>query len=165
MAEQNVTNMVRAAVAAAESKKAEQTRVLELGPADSALADYFVICSGTNTRQNQAVADEIEYRLKTDFGTMPNNVEGYRAGEWILLDYVDFVVHVFLAERREFYNIERLRNAASAVNLAAKKHARKKQAAKKAPVKKSATKKQAAGKTAKKTTAHKKKQTPRSPRT
>src|ERR1700719_1406294 len=111
MADLKVREQVRAAVAAAESKKAEETRVLELGPADSALADYFVICSGTNPRQNQAIADEIQFRLKTDFGTMPNSTEGYRLGEWILMDYVDFVVHIFLAEKREFYNIERLRGA------------------------------------------------------
>lgn len=138
MADATVKELVRAAVAAAESKKAEEIRVLELGPADSALADYFVICSGSNTRQNQAVADEIQFRLKTDFGALPNNVEGYRTGEWVLLDYVDFIVHVFLAERRGFYNIERLRSAASAVTLAARKRpaAARKKAVKKAAAKK-----------------------------
>lgn len=113
MADSRVRDEVRAAVAAAEDKKAEETRVLELGPADSALADFFVICSGSNTRQNQAVADEIQFQLKTKFGSLPNSVEGYRTGEWILLDYVDFVVHIFLIEKREFYNIERLRSAAT----------------------------------------------------
>src|ERR1700737_1690729 len=105
MADSNVQVQVRAAVAAAESKKAEETRVLELGPADSALADYFVICSGNNTRQNQAVADEIEFRLKTDYGALPNSVEGYRLGEWILMDYVDFVGDIFLGGRGGVFKI------------------------------------------------------------
>ena len=65
-----------------------------------------------NDRQAIAIADEIELRLKRDFGVYPNSVEGRRNGEWILLDYVDFVVHVFLAERRAFYDIERLRKSA-----------------------------------------------------
>ena len=59
-----------------------------------------------------AIADEVEMRLKRDFGVLPNSVEGRRQGGWILLDYVDFVVHVFLAERRAFYDIERLRKSA-----------------------------------------------------
>jgi ribosome-associated protein len=148
MADKKVQELVRAAVAAAESKKAEETRVLELGPADSALADYFVISSGNNARQNQAVADEIEFRLKTDFGAVPNSVEGYRRGEWILLDYVDFVVHIFLTEKREFYNIERLRGAATLFDatrpVKAKRAAAKRPAkgtGKKVAVKKSTEKK------------------------
>jgi ribosome-associated protein len=153
MADSNVQVQVRAAVAAAEDKKAEETRVLELAPADSALADYFVICSGNNTRQNQAVADEIEFRLKTDYGSLPNSVEGYRTGEWILMDYVDFVVHIFLTERREFYNIERLRSAATVfdVNRAANaKPAAKKVAARKKPAAKKVVKKAAKKPAAKK---------------
>jgi len=153
MADSNVQVQVRAAVAAAEDKKAEETRVLELAPADSALADYFVICSGNNTRQNQAVADEIEFRLKTDYGSLPNSVEGYRTGEWILMDYVDFVVHIFLTERREFYNIERLRSAATVfdVNRAANaKPAAKKLAARKKPAAKKVVKKAAKKPAAKK---------------
>lgn len=133
MADLTVQEQVRVAVAAAESKKAEETRVLELGPADSALADYFLIFSGTNTRQNQAIADEIQFRLKTEFGMMPNSTEGYRLGEWVLMDYVDFVVHIFLAEKREFYNIERLRGAAFSLGKAPGK---KKTAVKKSPVRK-----------------------------
>ena len=155
MADREVRNQVRVAVAAAEDKKAEETRVLELGPADSALADYFVICSGNNARQNQAVADEIQFRLKTQFGAMPNSTEGYRLGEWILMDYVDFVVHIFLAEKREFYNIERLRGAATSLAAKEKKAATKKPAVKKAAVKKPA--KKTARKTVAKKSAPKKK--------
>lgn len=103
---------VQAAAAACEDKKGEDTRILELDPADSGLSDFFLVTSATNDRQAVAIADEIEHRLKRDFGMMPNSVEGRRNGEWILLDYVDFVAHVFLAERRAFYDIERLRKSA-----------------------------------------------------
>jgi len=104
--------LVQAAAAACEDKKGEDTRILELDPADSGLSDFFLVTSATNDRQAVAIADEIDYRLKHEFGVMPNSVEGRRNAEWILLDYVDFVVHVFLAERRAFYDIERLRKSA-----------------------------------------------------
>src|SRR5215472_18818774 len=104
--------LVQAAAAACEDKKGADTRILELDPADSGLADFFLVTSATNDRQALAISDEIEGRLKRNFGVMPNSVEGRRHGEWILLDYVDFVVHVFLAERRAFYDIERLRKSA-----------------------------------------------------
>ncbi len=104
--------LVQAAAAACEDKKGEDTRILELDPIDSGLSDFFLVTSASNDRQTVAIADEIEYRLKHQFGTTPNSVEGRRQGDWILLDYVDFVVHVFLAERRAFYDIERLRKSA-----------------------------------------------------
>jgi ribosome-associated protein len=104
--------LVQAAAAACEDKKGEDTRILELDPADSGLSDFFLITSATNDRQAVAIADEIEHRLKKDFGVMPQSVEGRRQGGWVLLDYVDFVAHVFLAERRAFYDIERLRKSA-----------------------------------------------------
>jgi ribosome-associated protein len=104
--------LVQAAAAACEDKKGADTRILELDPVDSGLSDFFLVTSATNDRQSIAIADEVEHRLKRDFGALPNSVEGRRQGEWILLDYVDFVVHVFLAERRAFYDIERLRKSA-----------------------------------------------------
>ena len=165
--------LVQAAAAACEDKKAEDTRILELDPVDSGLSDFFLVTSATNDRQAIAIADEIELRLKRNFGVMPNSVEGRRQGEWILLDYVDFVVHVFLAERRAFYDIERLRKSARPVSpsqfdeelkaaLAEKtRSARKKaagaHAAAKAPAKKAAAK--AAPKKAAKKAAPKKKLT------
>lgn len=109
---QQTRTLVQAAAAACEDKKGEDTRILELDPSDSGLSDFFLVTSATNDRQAVAIADEIEHRLKRDFGMMPNSVEGRRNGEWILLDYVDFVAHVFLAERRAFYDIERLRKSA-----------------------------------------------------
>jgi ribosome-associated protein len=110
--------LVQAAAAACEDKKGEDTRILELDPIDSGLSDFFLVTSATNDRQAIAIADEIEHRLKREFGALPNSVEGRRQGEWILLDYVDFVVHVFLAERRAFYDIERLRKSARPISPA-----------------------------------------------
>src|SRR3954468_18404741 len=81
--------LVQAAAAACEDKKGEDTRILELDPADSGLSDFFLVTSATNDRQAVAIADEIDYRLKHPFGVMPNSVEGRRNAEWILLDYVD----------------------------------------------------------------------------
>jgi ribosome-associated protein len=100
------------AAAICEEKKGEDTRILELDPVDSGLSDFFLVTSATNERQATAIADEIELRLKREFGVYAHSVEGRRVGEWILLDYVDFVVHVFLAEKRAFYDIERLRKSA-----------------------------------------------------
>ena len=111
-AKQQTRNLVQAAVAVCEEKKGLDTRILELDPIDSGLSDFFLVTSASNDRQAIAIADEIEHRLKKEFGVFPNSVEGRRHGEWILLDYVDFVVHVFLAERRAFYDIERLRKSA-----------------------------------------------------
>src|SRR6185437_5823485 len=109
--------MLLAAAAACEDKKAEDIRILALDPAESGLADYFLICNGTNERQNVAITDEIELRLKREFGVYPNSVEGRRQGEWILMDYVDFIVHVFSAEKRAFYGLERLRKTATMLSI------------------------------------------------
>lgn len=166
MAKSDVKQLVMAAVSACEEKKAERITVLELDPADSGFTDYFLICSGTNERQNQTIANAIEDALEKKFKTRPNSVEGYRQAEWILLDYVDFIVHVFSEEKREFYDIERLRKTANVVrveDLAASlvkrvAAARKKQAAK-APAKqapKTSAKKSPAKKAAAKKTATKK---------
>jgi ribosome-associated protein len=109
--------MVLAAAQACENKKAEDTRILELDAVDAGFTDFFLITSGSNERQTQAIADEIEMRMKKDFQTYPNSVEGRRQGEWILMDYVDFVVHIFLTEKRTYYDIERLRKSARTVDL------------------------------------------------
>jgi ribosome-associated protein len=108
---QQTRNLVQAAAAVCEEKKGADTRILELDPIDSGLSDFFLVTSAANDRQAVAIADEIEDRLKKDFGVFPNSVEGRRHGQWILLDYVDFVIHVFLADRRAFYDIERLRKS------------------------------------------------------
>ena len=111
-AQKQTRSLVQAAAAVCEDKKGQETRILELDPADSGLSDFFLVTSAANDRQAIAIADEIELRLKREFGVYPQSVEGRRNGEWILLDYMDFVVHVFLAERRAFYDIERLRKSA-----------------------------------------------------
>ena len=130
--------MVLAAAEACEAKKAEDTRILELDPADSGFTDFFLIASSANQRQTQAIAEEIELRLKREFQTHPNSVEGRRQGEWILMDYVDFVVHIFLAEKRAYYGIERLRASAQAVAIDQLKTMRMKKtrAARKPPARK-----------------------------
>src|SRR6195952_4159616 len=112
-----VQQLLAAAAAACEDKKAEDIRILALDPSESGLTDYFLICSGNSDRQNVAITDEIEIRLKREFGTYPNSVEGRRVGEWILMDYVDFIVHVFSTEKRAFYNLERLRKTATVLSI------------------------------------------------
>ena len=112
-----VQQLLAVAVAACEDKKAEDIRILALDPSESGLTDYFLICTGLSDRQNVAITDEIEIRLKRDFGTYPNSVEGRRQGEWILMDYVDFIVHVFSAEKRAFYGLERLRKSATVLSI------------------------------------------------
>jgi len=98
---------VSEAIAACQDKKAEAITILELEKGSGAFTDYFVMCSGTNPRQIQAISDEVELRLKNT-GLRPTHVEGYRQAEWVLLDYVDFVVHVFSEKSRKFYDLERL---------------------------------------------------------
>lgn len=97
---------VKLAVDAALDKKAEDVVVLDLRKA-SAFTDCFVICTGTNIRQVQAIADGVEEALRKK-GLKPALVEGYQRGEWILIDYFDFIVHVFAPATREFYGLERL---------------------------------------------------------
>ena len=113
----DIQQMLAAAVAAAEDKKAEDIRILALDPSESGLTDYFLICSGNSDRQNVAITDEIEIRLKREFATYPNSVEGRRQGEWILMDYVDFIVHVFSAEKRAYYRLEALRKTATVISV------------------------------------------------
>ena len=95
------------AIAAAEEKKADDVTVLELDKSAGGFTDYFVICSGSNPRQIQAISDEVEQRLSRA-GLRPAHTEGYKQAEWVLLDYVDFIVHVFSQKARNFYNLERL---------------------------------------------------------
>src|SRR6202011_4343285 len=100
-------SQVSEAIRACLEKKAEEITVLEMEKGSGAFTDYFVVCSGTNPRQVQAIADEVELRLKAA-DLRPAHVEGYKQAEWVLLDYVDFVVHVFSEKARKFYDLERL---------------------------------------------------------
>jgi ribosome-associated protein len=107
MKKTDLRKQVSEAISACQDKKAEELTILELEKGSGAFTDYFVVCSGTNPRQIQAIADEVEERLKKT-GLRPNNVEGYKQAEWVLLDYVDFVVHVFSEKARKYYDLERL---------------------------------------------------------
>ena len=110
------------AIAACLDKKAEDLSLLELEQGSGAFTDYFVICSGTNPRQVQAISDEVELRLKRA-SVYPNSIEGYKQAEWVLIDYVDFVVHIFSESARRYYDLERLWKSAKKVepkDLAAK---------------------------------------------
>jgi len=107
MKKSDLRKQVAAAIQACLEKKAEELTILEMEKGSGAFTDYFVLCSGTNPRQIQAIADEVELRLKTA-GLRPNQIEGYNQAEWVLIDYVDFVVHIFSEKARKFYDLERL---------------------------------------------------------
>src|SRR5690349_24768384 len=107
---------IEMAVKAAEDKKANELIVLDLRKA-AGFTDYFVICSGTNPRQVKAIADSVRETLAAH-GAKPAHVEGYDRSEWILLDYFDFIVHVFAPETRLFYGLERLWGSAERIDVA-----------------------------------------------
>ncbi len=107
--------MWQEAARAAEEKQARNLKVLDLREVTS-FADYFVICSGTNTRQIQAIADEIHQRLKK-LGENPNSMEGYDNAEWVLMDYGDYLIHIFSEKARLYYDLERLWRDAKTVEL------------------------------------------------
>jgi ribosome-associated protein len=107
MKKNDLKRQVAEAIGACREKKAEEITILELEKSSGAFTDYFVVCSGTNPRQIQAISDEVEERLEKT-GLHPTHVEGYKQAEWVLLDYVDFVVHVFSEKARRFYDLERL---------------------------------------------------------
>ena len=110
-----ITSEVASALHAASDKKALAPVVLDLRGIAS-FTDFFLITSGTNQRQVQAIADEVVERLKKE-GTRPARVEGYQTAEWVLVDYGDFVVHVFEDKARRFYDLERLWRDAARVEL------------------------------------------------
>jgi ribosome-associated protein len=109
-------SQVTTAVQACEEKKGEEISILEMDKNSSAFTDYFVICTGKNPRQIQAIADEVELSLKKT-GIRANQVEGYNQADWVLIDYVDFVVHVFSEASRKFYDLERLWKSARKVTV------------------------------------------------
>lgn len=115
--ELNPTPVWQMAVRAAQEKQATDIAVLDLTGVTS-FTDFFVICSGANIRQNQAITDEIGKQLKA-IGDLPNSIEGYEQGEWILSDYGDFLVHVFSPKAREYYSLDRLWRDAKVLDLPA----------------------------------------------
>ena len=142
MKKTDLKKQVSAAIQACLEKKAEELTILEMEKGSGAFTDYFVLCSGTNPRQVQAIADEVEWRLKNT-GLRPAHVEGYNQAEWVLIDYIDFVVHVFSEKARKFYDLERLWKSAkhlepadlNAAPRTARKTSRKSGAKKKTRVK------------------------------
>lgn len=104
---QQTREQVALAVKAVQAKKGEDLVILEMDRSSGAFTDYFLLCSGTNPRQIQAISDEVEKQLGRN-GIRPNSLEGYNQAEWVLLDYVDFVVHIFSERARKFYDLERL---------------------------------------------------------
>lgn len=114
-AEAPLPEPLRLAVEAAREKHAKDLVVLDLRPS-GAFTDCFVICSGRSSRQVTAIAEGIEARLKTH-GVRPAHVEGLRTADWVLIDYFDFIVHVFTPETRDFYSLERLWGNAVRVEL------------------------------------------------
>ena len=106
-----MTPNLRAAVRAAQNKKALDLDILNLEGL-CAFTDFFVVCSGTSTRHTQAICDGILEELEKS-GTTPTHVEGYAQAEWILLDYLQFVVHIFSERARHFYDLTRLWKSAS----------------------------------------------------
>jgi ribosome-associated protein len=107
MKKNEIRAQVAAAVRACQNKKATDISILQLDPSSSGFTDYFVICSGSNPRQLQAIADDVDQQLSA-MGQQATHTEGYNQGEWVLLDYVDFVVHIFSEGARKFYDLERL---------------------------------------------------------
>ncbi len=110
---------IERAVHAAEDKKAIELVVLDLRKA-AGFTDFFVICSGSNPRQIRAIADAVMESLASE-GVKPAHVEGYDRSEWILLDYFDFIVHIFAPETRLFSGLERLWGSAERIELPAAK--------------------------------------------
>jgi ribosome-associated protein len=137
MKKNQLQKQISEALAACQDKKAEQIKVLEMDRTSGAFTDYFVICSGTNPRQIQAISDEVELRLKRG-GVYPNSIEGYKQADWVLLDYVDFVVHVFSEASRRYYDLERLWKSAKKLEPSDLTPKPRKRASSRAPARKRA---------------------------
>lgn len=99
--------LAQEALTAIQEKKASDVVIMDMHKA-SGIADYFILCSGTSDIQVKAIAEAVEKRLKSECQEVPWHIEGTEHRQWVLLDYVDLVVHIFTPERREFYDLERL---------------------------------------------------------
>jgi ribosome-associated protein len=130
MKKNELKSQVAVAVRACQEKKAENIAVLRLDEQASGFTDYFIVCSGGNPRQVQAIADSVDHDLSA-LGIEPKHTEGYTQAEWLLMDYVDFVVHIFSESARKFYDLERLWKTAKRVELADLEKPVRKPAAKK----------------------------------
>lgn len=131
MKRDELRSQVAIAVRACQEKKAENISVLQLDEQASGFTDYFVVCSGTNPRQVQAIADDVDEKLSAA-GVQPKHREGYEQADWVLMDYVDFVVHIFSESARRFYDLERLWKTAKRLELSDLEKSERKPATKKA---------------------------------
>src|SRR6266436_2268789 len=150
MSKKEIQKQVIAAFRAAEEKKATDISLLKLDKSSSGFTDYFLVCSGSNPRQIQTIADEVQDQLEK-VGQRVTHIEGYQQAEWVLLDYVDFVVHIFNEQSRKYYDLERLWKSAEKVRpeqllVGKAKPAAKKPAARKAPARKAPARKKSASK-------------------
>ena len=143
MKKNGVKSQVAIAVRACRDKKAENISVLKLDEQASGFTDYFVLCSGTNPRQVQAIADDVDQKLGA-IGVQPRHTEGYDQADWVLMDYIDFVVHIFSENARKFYSLERLWKSAKRLEPADLEKPARKPPAKKAAVKRPTPAKKAA---------------------
>ena len=134
---------VAIAVRACQDKKATDISILQLDAQASGFTDYFVLCSGANPRQVQAIADDVDQKLSAA-GVQPKHIEGHNQADWVLMDYIDFVVHVFSESARKFYDLERLWKSAKRLQLADLEKPARKLVAKKVAVKRPAQAKKAA---------------------
>lgn len=107
--------LFKTAIHAIQEKKGENIVSLDLKKIPEAVTDFFIICEATNTSQLKAIADYVEYEIKTKCGESPYKHEGHQGEQWILIDYVDLVVHVMLEDARKFYKIEEMWSDASRV--------------------------------------------------
>jgi len=155
MKKTNVSAQVATVARACREKKASDITILRLDAQASGFTDYFVLCSASNPRQVQAIADEVDQKLSAE-GVQPKHIEGYNQADWVLMDYVDFVVHIFSETARKFYDLERLWKSAKRLEAAdlekpvRKPATRKVTKAKPAARRKSATPKRAAARKARK---------------
>lgn len=99
-------NILKIAVKAIDSKLGENIKVIKIDEL-TIIADYFIIANGNSNTQVKAIADEVEFKL-SEAGLEPHRTEGYQGASWIVLDYVDVVVHIFHKDTRDFYDLERL---------------------------------------------------------
>ena len=113
----DLKHQVHEAILACQDKQAGNLTILELEKGSGAFTDFFVICSGANARQIQTIADAVDQRLEA-LGLRVAHSEGYKQAEWVLLDYVDFVVHIFSEKARQFYDLERLWKSAKRLDPA-----------------------------------------------
>ncbi len=137
MKKDELRSQVAIVVRACQEKKATDISVLRLDAQASGFTDYFILCSGANPRQVQAIADDVDQKLSA-MAVEPKHIEGKTQADWVLMDYVDFVVHIFSESARKFYDLERLWKTATRIPLADLEKPARKPAAKKTATKRAA---------------------------